>query len=242
MHAIILAGGKGERLRPFTEDRPKPMVEIMGIPMLSYQIQWLQGQGVTDLVISCGYRHEVIEDYFGDGERLGMRVRYVVEREPLGRGGALRVALSHVPEGEDAVVATNGDVITNLRLAPLLEAHRSRQMLATIVLTPYLSPYGIVEVDEDDRVTHFREKPELPYWINAGIYVLSPALRTRLPERGDHETTTFPDLARSGQLGAFRSRAYWRTMDTIKDVTEVASELQRRLLSFFGAEQGGESG
>ena len=76
MYAIVLAGGKGERLRPFTEDRPKPMVEIMGIPMLGYQLQWLQGQGVTDVIISCGYRHEVIEAYFGDGERLGMRVRH----------------------------------------------------------------------------------------------------------------------------------------------------------------------
>ena len=98
MHAIVLAGGKGERLRPFTEDRPKPMVEIMGIPILSYQLQWLQGQGVRDVVISCGYRHDVIESYFGTGERLGLRIVYSVEDEPLGRGGALRLALSRVPE------------------------------------------------------------------------------------------------------------------------------------------------
>jgi len=233
MYAIVLAGGKGERLRPFTEDRPKPMVEIMGIPILSYQLQWLQGQGVTDFIVACGYRHEVIEAYFGNGERLGIRITYAVEREPLGRGGALRLALSRMPESEDVVIATNGDIITNLGLAPLLEAHRSRPVLATVVLTPFVSPYGIVEVDGADRVTRFREKPELPYWINAGIYVLSPALRDRLPERGDHELTTFPELARSGQLGAFKSQAYWRGVDTIKDVNEVASELQRRLLSLF---------
>lgn len=233
MYAIVLAGGKGERLRPFTEDRPKPMVEIMGIPILSYQLQWLQGQGVTDVVLSCGYRHEVVESYFGDGERLGVRIRYSVEREPLGRGGALRLALSHVPSEEEVVVATNGDVLTNLRLAPVLEAHRAKRMLATIVLTPFVSPYGIVEVDGEDRVTHFREKPELPYWINAGIYVLSPSLRDQLPERGDHEITTFPELARAGRLGAYRAHAYWRTVDTIKDVNEVAAELQRRLLSLF---------
>jgi NDP-sugar pyrophosphorylase family protein len=233
MYAIVLAGGKGERLRPFTEDRPKPMVEIMGIPILGYQLQWLAGQGVTDVVISCGYRHEVIETYFGDGERLGLRIAYAVEEQPLGRGGALRLALAQVPEGQEVVVATNGDVITNLRLAPLLEQHRAGGMLATIVLTPFVSPYGIVEFDGDRRVTQFREKPELPYWINAGIYALSPALRGRLPERGDHETTTFPALARAGRLGVFTSQAYWRGVDTIKDVTEVASELQSRLLSFF---------
>ncbi len=149
MHAIVLAGGKGERLRPFTEDRPKPMVEIMGIPMLSYQLQWLQGQGVTDVVISCGYRHEVIQTYFGDGERLGLRITYAVEQEPLGRGGALRFAFQSVPEREDVVIATNGDVITNLRLSPVLEAHRRRKMLATLVLAPFVSQYGIVEVDGD---------------------------------------------------------------------------------------------
>jgi len=233
MYAIVLAGGKGERLRPFTEDRPKPMVEIMGIPILSYQLQWLQGQGIADIVISCGYRHDVIEAYFGSGERMGLRITYSVEEEPLGRGGALRLAMSHVPEDAEAIIATNGDIITNLRLGPVLEAHRAEEMLATIVLTPFISPYGIVEVDERDRVTQFHEKPRLPYWINAGVYVLAPALRQRLPERGDHETTTFPELAKAGRLGAYKSDAYWRGVDTIKDVTEVASELQSRLLSFF---------
>ncbi len=233
MFAIVLAGGKGERLRPFTEDRPKAMVEIMGVPILSYQIHWLQAQGVTDLIIASGYRHEVIEDYFGDGERLGVRITHAVEREPLGRGGGLRAALGHIPPGEDVVVATNGDVITNFTLAPLLAAHRAGRALATVVLAPFVSPYGIVEVDEHDRVTHFREKPELPYWINAGVYALSSAIRDLLPERGDHETTTFPELARDGRLGAFRSRAYWRGVDTIKDVNEAAAEFQRRLFSLL---------
>src|SRR5579859_647327 len=135
MYAIVLAGGKGERLRPFTEDRPKAMVEIMGIPIVSYQLQWLQAQGVTDLVIASGYRHEVIENYFGHGERIGLRITHVVEREPLGRGGALRAALGHVPEAEDVVVATNGDVITTIPLAPFVSAHRSGRVLATIMLT-----------------------------------------------------------------------------------------------------------
>jgi NDP-sugar pyrophosphorylase family protein len=233
MYAIVLAGGKGERLRPFTEDRPKPMVEIMGIPMLGYQLQWLQGQGVTDVIISCGYRHEVIEAYFGDGERLGMRVRYAVEAEPLGRGGALRLALGGVPDSEEVVIATNGDVITNLPLAPLLEVHTSRRMIGTVVLTPFVSPYGIVEIDGQDRVTQFREKPELPYWINAGIYALSRGIQDHLPQRGDHETTTFPELAKSGRLGAHKSQSYWRGVDTIKDVNEVASEMQRRLMTLF---------
>ena len=226
MYAVILAGGKGERLRPFTEDRPKPMVEIAGMPILGHQIRWLHAQGVRHVVIACGYRHEVIEAYFGTGERFGVRIAYAVEEQPLGRGGGLRQALGRVPADVDTVIATNGDVITDLPLAPLLEAHRARPVLATVVLAPYVSQYGLVEVDDHDRVTHFREKPELPYWINAGIYVLASAIRDRLPERGDHETTTFPELARAGQLGAFKTRAYWRAVDTIKDVTSVTAELQ----------------
>ena len=233
MYAIVLAGGQGERLRPFTEDRPKAMVEIEGTPILGYQLRWLRAQGVTDLVIASGYRHEVIEHHFGTGERLGVRIIYSVEREPLGRGGALRAALGHVPPDEELVVATNGDVITDLRLAPLLAAHRSGRALATLVLTPFVSPFGIVEVDERDRVTRFREKPELPYWINAGLYALSPAIRDLLPKRGDHETTTFPELARTGRLGAFRSQAYWRGVDTIKDVNEVAAALREHVLTIF---------
>lgn len=233
MYAIVLAGGKGERLRPFTEDRPKPMVEIMGVPILGYQLQWLQGQGVTDVVLACGYRHEVIEAHFGDGERLGLRITYAVEKEPLGRGGALREALGRIPDSEDAVIATNGDVITSLPLAPLLAAHRGRRVQATLVLVPFVSQYGIVEIDGTDRVTQFREKPELPYWINAGVYALSPSIREDLPERGDHETTTFPELARAGRLGASKTRAFWRTVDTIKDVNEVSAEFQRRLLSLL---------
>lgn len=237
MYAIVLAGGKGERLRPFTEDRPKAMVEIMGVPILGYQIHWLQTQGITDLIIASGYRHEVIESYFGDGQRLGVRITHAIEDEPLGRGGGLRAALGHVPPGEDVVIATNGDVITNFALAPLLAAHRAGHAVATVVLTPFVSPYGIVELDDHDRVTRFREKPELPYWINAGVYALSPSVRGLLPAQGDHETTTFPELARDGRLGAYRSRAYWRGVDTIKDVNEVAAEFQRRLFGVLREEQ-----
>jgi NDP-sugar pyrophosphorylase family protein len=233
MYAIVLAGGKGERLRPFTEDRPKAMVEIMGIPILGYQLQWLQAHGVTRVVIASGYRHEVIEHYFGDGERLGLPIVHAVEEQPLGRGGALRAALAQVPDSENVIIATNGDVITTMPLGPLVQAHAASRAVATVVLTPMVSPYGIVELDAEDRVTHFREKPELPYWINAGVYALSPAIRELLPRRGDHETTTFPELARDGRLAAFRTRAYWRGVDTIKDMNEVAAEFQGRLLSIF---------
>lgn len=233
MQAIILAGGKGERLRPFTQDRPKCMVEILGVPLLGYQLQWLSAQGVTDVIVSCGYRHEVIEDYFGTGEKWGVRLTYSIEDQPLGRGGALRLAFRILTPGEDVCLAANGDVITNVRLKPLLQAHRQSGCLATVVLSPFVSPYGIVEADADDRVVAFHEKPELPYWMNAGIYILSRELETMLPEQGDHEDSTFPQLAAERRLGAYKSRAYWRSVDTVKDMAEVAKELEKRLMTSF---------
>ena len=233
MQAIILAGGKGERLRPFTEDRPKCMVEILGVPLLGYQLQWLSSQGITDVIISCGYRHEVIQSYFGSGEKWDVSLQYSVESQPLGRGGALRLAFGLFASGEDLCLATNGDVVTNVRLKPLIQAHRQQGCLATVVLAPFISPYGIVEVDPEDRIIAFHEKPELPYWMNAGIYVLSREIESMLPEQGDHEDSTFPNLAQERRLGAYKSRAYWRSVDTVKDISEVSKELEKRLMTSF---------
>lgn len=233
MRAIILAGGKGERLRPFTDDRPKPMVEVLGIPILGYQIQWLQAQGITQIVISCGYRCEVIQEYFGDGQKWGVHIDYSVEETPLGRGGGIKRALSLLPAGDDPLVATNGDIITNFSLEPVVQCHRQSGALATVVLTPFVSPYGIVEVAEDSRVVGFQEKPTLPYWINGGIYILSREVYPYLPDQGDHEDTTFPQLAQEGRLAAFKTPAYWRAVDTVKDLSEVNRELEKRLISSF---------
>jgi NDP-sugar pyrophosphorylase family protein len=233
MHAVILAGGRGERLRPFTEDRPKPMVEVLGVPILAYQLHWLHTQGVTEIVMACGYRHEVLIDYFGKGEKWGMRIDYAIEHEPLGRGGAIRHAYGQLRGAPDLVIATNGDIITNLAIGPVVARHRERNDLATVVLTPFVSTFGVVQVDGDDRVLAFDEKPTLPYWINAGIYVLSRDAIAMMPQVGDHERTTFPHLAAQGRLGAFKSTGYWRSVDTVKDLSEVRKELEQRLLSAF---------
>jgi NDP-sugar pyrophosphorylase family protein len=209
------------------------MVEILGIPILGYQLQWLQTQGISDVVIACGYRSEVIRNYFGIGEKWDVRIQYAVEPQPLGRGGALKLAFGFVPPGEQICLATNGDVITNLPLQPLLEAHRKGGDLATIVLAPYTSPYGIVESTDTNKIVAFHEKPDLPYWINAGIYVLAREIESMLPANGDHEVSTFPQLAEARRLGAFKFQGYWRSVDTAKDLSEVHKELEKRLLSSF---------
>jgi NDP-sugar pyrophosphorylase family protein len=230
LFALVLAGGKGERLRPLTADRPKPMVPVNDKPILQHHLEWLAGNGVSDVVLLCGYMHEAIEAYFGDGERLGLRIRYSVEDSPLGRGGAFKRGFQQVPAGETTVIGTNGDNIVEQPLAPLLRRHRRSQTgrqhaVATVMLAPLRSPYGVVRLSRGSRVLGFEEKPLLPYWVNAGVYALEREFFAMLPDVGDHETTVFPELASKGRLFGFRSDAYWKPIDTVKDVTEAAAHL-----------------
>jgi NDP-sugar pyrophosphorylase family protein len=238
MKAIVLAGGKGERLRPYTDDRPKGMVEVLGVPILAYQVRWLRANGVDGVLFSCGYYHEVIRDYFGDGKRFGLSAEYVIEEVPLGRGGGMKLAFSHLQPGDDPVVVTNGDVITNYPLRDMIAEHQASGVMASIYLAPYFSPYGIVELKDDGLVCGFREKPELPYWINGGVYVLNRAIHDLLPDKGDHEVTTFPRLAAQGQLRAFCSRAYWQSVDTVKDLSVTSRELEQFMMDSFFSQHG----
>ena len=228
LYALVLAGGRGERLRPHTDDRPKPMVEAQGKPILWYHLAWLQENGVTHVVVLGGYRLEVIREYFGDGKGVGLDIQYIGEEHPLGRGGAFRQGLHALPPELELAIATNGDVVTNQALEPLLALqHANPKALATVMLTPLISPYGIVRVDAQSRISAFEEKPALPHWINAGVYVLSRDLEPLLPEIGDHETTTFPQLAEEGRLLGFCSHAFWRSIDTAKDLAELETNIDQ---------------
>lgn len=225
MYALIIAGGEGERLRPLTDDRPKNMVPVAGRPIVERQLEWLRENGVTDAVFLCGYKADVLQAHVGDGSSFGVRVQYSVETAPLGRGGALKQGFALVPEGEETIIACNGDILTDQALAEMIASHRAWGATASVMLTPLKSPYGVVDVDEDGRITSFREKPVLPYWVNAGIYVLSRSFFASLPDKGDHETETFPALASEGKLFGFKSEAYWRPVDSTKDISEAEKEL-----------------
>jgi NDP-sugar pyrophosphorylase family protein len=224
--AVIIAGGKAERLRPLTEDRPKAMVEIAGRPIVEHQLRWLSQNGVRDVIISLGYRADILRDHVGDGSRFAVRVAYAIETEPLGRGGGLRFAAGHLPHPREAFFALNGDIICRFSLHDMVELHRRLGASATIALAPYRSSWGVVELD-GDTITAFIQSPALPYWINAGVYLLQTETVERLPERGDHEEATFPALAAEGRLAGFRIEGYWRGIDTLKDVTEATNEVQR---------------
>lgn len=229
MFALILAGGKGERLRPLTDTMPKPMVPLAGRPILSHQVDWLKQAGVTDVVFLVGYLWQSIKDYFGDGSESGFQAHYSLEDSPLGRGGAIRQGLIQVPPNEENVIVLNGDVVTHEHPGAILDRHRTAKAenpshMATIMVVPMVSPYGIVDLGDKDSVEGFREKVEIPYWINAGVYVLERRIEPEFPELGDHETATFPRLAQSGQLSAYKSRAFWRSVDSFKDLREAEEQ------------------
>jgi NDP-sugar pyrophosphorylase family protein len=223
MEAIILAGGKAERMGSAAHGRPKALVKVAGRPLAAFQVGQLAGAGVDRVIVSCAAGDEAL--FETELEGLGADVVAVPEPEPLGRGGGLRLAATARRERGD-LYALNGDELADVDLAALLERHRASGGAATIVVAHPRSPFGVVEVDEDDRVTGFEEAAFLPHWVSCGVYVLGEEALAALPERGDHETTTFPELARRGRLGAFRHEGLWLTVNTPKDL-RVADERLR---------------
>jgi mannose-1-phosphate guanylyltransferase len=219
MQAVILAGGFGKRLAPLTSEVPKPLLPVGGKPILVRQIEWLRGFGVRDVVLAVGYLRHKIFEALGDGRRLGVRIFYSVEEEPLGTGGAIKNAELFITD--DVFVVLNGDVLTNLNLNKLVEALGDAD--GAIALVPLRSPYGIVEYDANGYVTHFREKPILEdFYINAGVYALRRKVLSELPDRGNIEETLFPRLAQQRRLKAVVYRdVFWRSVDSLKDLEEV---------------------
>ena len=227
MKAIILAGGFGKRLKPLTDQRPKPMIEVLNVPIIEWQIRWLRKFHVKDFILCVGYLSEQIFDHLGDGSKFGVRVEYSVEEEPLGTGGALKNAKGFLAD-QGSFFMLNGDVLTELDPNKL---HTSG--LHTIALVPLRSPFGVVELDRNSRVLGFVEKPEISgSWINAGVYCFTQEIFKHLPENGNIELTALPALAKKGKLHAVKyQNVFWRSIDSHKDIDEAAKEIQAAKLS-----------
>jgi NDP-sugar pyrophosphorylase family protein len=213
MEAIILAGGKAERLGDAAQGRPKALVEIAGRPLAAYQVEQLAAAGVDCVLVSCSKGQEDLFEAALGG--IGPEIVAVGEPEPLGRGGGIRLAAAARREAGD-VYAMNGDELTDVDLDALHRLHDTGAA-ATITVVPLRSPFGVVDL-EGDVVTGFREAPQLEHWVSCGVYVLGEEALDRLPERGDHETTTFPALAAERRLRAHRHTGRWLTVNTPKDL------------------------
>jgi len=222
-----LAGGQGKRLKPLTDDTPKPLIRVAGKPIIVHQMEWLKKYGVEDFILSVGYLRERFVEELGSGRKHGVHVSYVVEEEPLGTAGGLKNA-KPLLDGEDYFYVVNGDILTDIDLRRLLEAD-AEGFIGAIALVPLPSPYGLVVSDDKGVVELFQEKPIISdHWINAGVYLFKPEVFEYLPDRGDLERTAFPRLAEEGRLRAvkYQSPVFWRSIDTWKDLEEVEAVLK----------------
>jgi NDP-sugar pyrophosphorylase family protein len=223
MEALILAGGKAERLGEAAQGNPKPLVPVAGFPLAEYTVARLVDAGVTRAIVACQAGQE--EVFVNALAGLGAEIEPVGEPEPLGRGGGLRYAASRRRE-DGPVLALNGDELLDVDYRALVDAHDSAGAAATIVVAQVRSPFGVVDLGDDDLVTGFREAPVLEQWVNSGVYVLGPDALERLPERGDHEQTTFPELAAERRLRAYRHRGVWLTVNTPKDLRRATEFME----------------
>jgi NDP-sugar pyrophosphorylase family protein len=220
MEAIILAGGKAERLGDAAGGRPKALVEVAGKPLAAYQVGRLANAGVTRVIFACADG----QGSLFESELAGIGPEIVCAEEPerLGRGGGIKFA-ARLREASGDLLALNGDELVDVDFAGLLEAHRAGGALATITVAQPKSQFGLVDVDDDDVVHGFREGGQVSFWVNCGNYVLSEEAIERFPDRGDHESSTFPELAAEGRLRAFRHAGLWLTVNTPKEL-RTASE------------------
>lgn len=231
MDALILAGGRGERLRPITDDIPKPMIRICEKPILEYQINQLKNIGIKNIVLLVSYMSDVIYDYFQNGDDFGINIKYSYEHKLLGRGGAIKKGMELI-DGSPFIVM-NGDVITDFDINFLIDDFNTRMIknknhVVSLLSTAMVSPYGIMKINSKNIVTQFKEKPILPYSINAGIYVMNYNIYNLLPNIGDHEIYTFPKLIETNSISAIINSNFWRSVDSFKDLNDVESFISQQ--------------
>ena len=220
MKAIILAGGRGRRLKPITDYVPKPMVPLNNIPIIEWQIKYLKNFGVDEIIICSGYKTGMIQNYFSMKNNFGLKIKFSIEKTPLGTGGAIKQAGKLIKNKSFVVI--NGDTITNIDLKKLIEKPNS---IASIELR---TKFGIMDTNED-KVIKFREKKEISdIWMNAGIYHLQRDILKDLPKIGDIEKTVFPKYAKKGLLNTVKFRNIdWYSIDSFKDIEECSLHVNK---------------
>ena len=226
--ALILAGGKGARLRPLALHIPKPIVPLANIPFLFFQIDRIKLAEITEIILSLSYQPRKITDIFGDGRQYGVIMRYTHEDLPLGTAGAFKAAENLI---DDTTIVLNGDILTDIDLREVLRFHREKKAEATIVTTRVMNPsgYGLVETGRDGRIIRFTEKPPedevIGDTINAGIYILERSTLDRIPS-GDaqsFERELFPAMAHeSARIFAYPMQGFWQDVGSPRKYLEAS--------------------
>ena len=219
MKAIILAGGRGKRLRPITDYVPKPLISIKNIPIIEWQIKYLKKFGISEIIVCSGYKTEMIENYLKN-KKLGIKITFSIENKPLGTGGAIKKAGKKIKDKSFIVI--NGDIITNIDLEKLMKKENS---IASIQLK---TNFGILQTDKD-KIIKFDEKKEIKnLWMNAGIYHLNKESIKELPNVGDIEKTLFPDYAKKEKLSTIKfTNSKWYSVDSFKDMEECSLVIEK---------------
>lgn len=226
MKAVILAGGLAKRLRPVTEEIPKTLVEVAGKPVLEWELAWLRKIGYDQFLILAGNLGEKIEAFIASRPDISQGVKVIIEREPLGTGGAIKNASAEL-QNDSSFALVNGDSITDMKIS---KATLGENGIATICLSRYRIPKGVVKF-KGDVITSFVEKPVLKNcWISTGIYILSNEILQHLPDKGSIEEVTFPKLLPTGRLKCKKfPKAYFNATETMKDVEQISKDIQEGL-------------
>ena len=225
LHAVIMAGGFGVRLRPLTDDLPKPMLPVGDRPLLELIIERLRHAGIRRISVLTHYKSEAITDYFGDGGAFGVDIDYVLEEKPLGTAGALTL----LKAGRDPLLVLNGDILTRIDFAALLDFHREHRADITVGVREYdfRVPYGVVET-EGARVVAISEKPVVKYFVNAGIYLLQPEAREVIPRDTNYDMPTLINTAAtSGRtVVSFPVHEYWLDIGQMDDYRKADADVR----------------
>ena len=232
--AILLVGGFGTRLMPLTKNTPKPMLTVAGLPVTEHQIAMAKAAGITEIVLATSYLSEIFTPYFGDGSKWGISIKYAVEKEPLGTGGAIRNAAQLLSSNE-SIVILNGDVLSSHNLSEQIRQHEAHDADVTLHLTEVedARAFGCVPTDSNGRVTAFLEKMDNPVTnqINAGCYVFNPRVLSTIPLNTvvSVERETFPQLvANNAAVYGYVENAYWLDIGTPRALLKASQDIVTR--------------
>lgn len=237
MRAVILSGGKGTRLKPYTTVLPKPLMPIGDMPILEVVLRQLKAAGIERVTMAVGYLAELLQAFFGDGKRLGLRIDYSMETKPLGTVGPLTL----IPDLDGTLLLMNGDVLTTLDYGALIDYHRRSGGVATIATYDrhVKVDFGIIEADASDRLTGYVEKPTLDYRVSMGVYVFEPEILAYLEP---NEYRDFPDLIKTligegKKVVSYPFDGYWLDMGRPDDYARAIEEFESRRWEFLPQEE-----
>lgn len=233
MRAVILAGGKGTRLHPYTVVFPKPLVPVDDMPILEIVLRQLKASGITRVTIAVGHLAHLLQAFFGDGKALGLEIDYAIEDTPLGTAGPL----SNIHDLDDTFLVMNGDILTNLNYGDLIRQHRQQGAMVSIASyhRQVTLDFGVIETNADTTLRDYVEKPTFEYLVSMGIYVFEPEVLSRLKPNKKFD---FPDLvklliAEGQRVRSYAFDGYWLDIGRPDDYATATEQFQLNRAEFY---------